>query len=270
MVAGIFFNCVVIISFWRSTQLQNKLCYFMICVLSCFDLAAVAIIHPIVIWYSIVMYLGSHEEFGHAIADLFIMFLHMCSMLALVTLNIERFLALNYPFFHQISVTRRRVLLFLMTVFFLFTLGIALSFNSLVIPVYTLLTAYFSILLLVFLYLTYGILRIAKMKRDPIVPETPNQNDKAAKFRGLSILRNISTCYLAFLCFIAVSVPSVIFCGFCSGRSAPNKNICNGTYEHWVITVVTMNSTFNCLIFFWRNTILRREATKVLKSYWTS
>ena len=49
MVAGIFLNSVVIISLWRSRQLRKKLCYFMILVLSCFDLAVVTIIHPLLI-----------------------------------------------------------------------------------------------------------------------------------------------------------------------------------------------------------------------------
>jgi uncharacterized membrane protein YraQ (UPF0718 family) len=39
MVAGIFLNVVVIISLSRSLQLRNKLCYIMILVLFCFDLA---------------------------------------------------------------------------------------------------------------------------------------------------------------------------------------------------------------------------------------
>ena len=45
MVAGIFLNSVVLVSLWRSSQLRKKLCYFMILVLSCFDLAVVAIMH---------------------------------------------------------------------------------------------------------------------------------------------------------------------------------------------------------------------------------
>ena len=49
MVAGIFLNSVVIISLWRSSQLRKKLCYFMILVLSCFDLAVVTITHPLLI-----------------------------------------------------------------------------------------------------------------------------------------------------------------------------------------------------------------------------
>jgi hypothetical protein len=48
MVAGIFLNSVVIISLWKTSQLRKKdlVCYFMILVLSCFDLAVVTITHP--------------------------------------------------------------------------------------------------------------------------------------------------------------------------------------------------------------------------------
>jgi hypothetical protein len=67
MVAGIFLNSVVIISLWISSQFRKKLCYFMILVLSCFDLAVTV----------------------------------------LFTLNVERFLALMCPFFHQASVTKK-------------------------------------------------------------------------------------------------------------------------------------------------------------------
>jgi hypothetical protein len=34
----------------------------------------------------------------------------------------------------------------------------------------------------------------------------------------------------------------------------------------WSGTVSTANSTLNCLIFFWKNGVLRREDSKVLKT----
>ena len=46
MVAGIFQNSVVVISLWRSTQLLKKLCYYLIFLLSCFDLAVVSLVNP--------------------------------------------------------------------------------------------------------------------------------------------------------------------------------------------------------------------------------
>ena len=51
LVAGFILNSVVIISLWRSSTLINKknLCYFMILILSCSDLAVVAMVHPLLI-----------------------------------------------------------------------------------------------------------------------------------------------------------------------------------------------------------------------------
>jgi hypothetical protein len=34
----------------------------------------------------------------------------------------------------------------------------------------------------------------------------------------------------------------------------------------WTITTSLMNCTFNCLIFYWKNKVLRNEGLKVLKS----
>jgi hypothetical protein len=67
-VAGIFLNSVVIISLWRSSQLRKKLCYFMVLLLSCFDLAIVTITHPFLIVSTILFfpgkksYLREHKE----------------------------------------------------------------------------------------------------------------------------------------------------------------------------------------------------------------
>ena len=47
LVAGIILNSVVIISLRRSSKLRKKLCYFMIFILSRFDLAAVIIVQPV-------------------------------------------------------------------------------------------------------------------------------------------------------------------------------------------------------------------------------
>ena len=36
--------------------------------------------------------------------------------------------------------------------------------------------------------------------------------------------------------------------------------------RYWTSTVANANSTLNCLIFFWKNDVLRKERVKVLKS----
>jgi hypothetical protein len=35
----------------------------------------------------------------------------------------------------------------------------------------------------------------------------------------------------------------------------------------WSNTFISLNSTFNCVIFFWRNSILRREGMKTVNAF---
>ena len=112
MVAGIVLNSVVIISLWRSSQLRKKLCYFMILVLSCVDLAVVVINHPVLILSTIVWSMEIHHKEIKATRLYTSTLLGGFSMFTLLTLNIERSLALTYPFFHQTAVTKRRLVLF--------------------------------------------------------------------------------------------------------------------------------------------------------------
>ena len=101
VVVGMFLNSVVIISLWRSSQLRRKLCYFMILVLSCFDLAVIVVTHPFLIVSAI--YLSPREiNAARETTRIFISFvLYSLSMIALFTLNVERFLAITCSFLVQ-------------------------------------------------------------------------------------------------------------------------------------------------------------------------
>ena len=84
----------------------------MILVLSCFDLVVVTITHPVLILSTISW---SNEDFselrGVLIWSYIYILLESVSMVALLTLNIERFLGLTFPIFHQASVTKKRLLI---------------------------------------------------------------------------------------------------------------------------------------------------------------
>ena len=125
LVAGIFLNSVVIISLWRSRQLRKKLCYFVILLLSCFDLAVVAITHPFLITSTIYYFLEDVTEIREYTRKFLSYILNAFSMFALLILNVERYLALTCPFFHQASITKRR-LLYVQALFIVATIGASL------------------------------------------------------------------------------------------------------------------------------------------------
>ena len=99
MIVGMFLNSVIIISLWRSSRLRKEMCYFMTTVLSCFDLAVVTISHPVLILSTILWSMQMYEEEIDFTRMNTSLVLGRFSMFALLTLNIERFLALTTPFF---------------------------------------------------------------------------------------------------------------------------------------------------------------------------
>ena len=105
--SGICLNSLVILSFWRSAQLQKKLCYFMIMVLSCSDLLVVLTTLPITA--VIALFWLTRKENGYPswidnsshLATSPIVF----SLFALLVMSFDRYLATYQPFLHRTSVT---------------------------------------------------------------------------------------------------------------------------------------------------------------------
>ena len=110
--SGICLNSLVILSFWRSIQLRKKLCYFMIMVLSCYDLLAVLINNPSMALISMSWLTGKldgNARWAHISISSSIIFL-VFSLFALLVMNFDRYLATSYRIFHRTSVTKRRLL----------------------------------------------------------------------------------------------------------------------------------------------------------------
>jgi hypothetical protein len=80
-------------------------------------------------------------------------------------------------------------------------------------------------------------------------------------------LKNISSCLLVVACVAAISIPTFVYIGL-RINSPETKNILNNVNLAglWTITISSTNCTFNCLIFYWKNKVLRTEGLKILKS----
>ena len=268
MVAGTFLNSVVIISLWRSSQLRKKLCYFMILVVSCFDLAVVTIHHSVVTFSTIFWSMKTyHEEIDIAI-EFTCTVLAGFSMFALLTLSIERFLALTFPFFHQNGVTKRRIVLFQA---FWMTIILSLSpllyfYEDTTTNIFK--TVFVLFLLFLFIYLNYKIFIIAKSKRkdDRVTPTSAATASSHQEGKRKINLKKTSTCCLTVGCFFICYFPQIMYSVLLFTETITYDRH-GRLFNLWTTTFVAMNSTFNCLIFFWRNSILRREGMKVAKCF---
>jgi hypothetical protein len=78
-------------------------------------------------------------------------------------------------------------------------------------------------------------------------------------------LKGISSCLLAVACLVVLLIPTFVYVAF--NAITENKQALNRRLAFvWVATIYAMNGTFNSLIFFWKNKVLRIEGIKILKT----
>ncbi len=171
-------------------------------------------------------------------------------------MNFDRYLATYYPIFHRTSVTKGKLLTLIAT---LIVVGITLylmCMNNLIsYPVFLLIC--FTILFPPMLFINYKLFIIARKSR--------RNNQISPEMKKTFSLKNISSCLLAVACFVLLSIPWFVYIGLRT-NSGDSWTLDDAHIAAlWAITIISMNSTFNCLILYWKNKILRIEAMKVIK-----
>ena len=265
MITGILLNSVVIISLRKSSTHRNKLCNYMVLVLSCFDLAVVTITHPVLILSAVCFSHGDYNELREQIRISICMLLDGFSMWSLLMLTIERFLGIIYPIFHRTSVTKKRLLSFLGVLLVLNIVQSTLSFQNFLIPDNILVVVYLPFYLLTLFFLNYKMFVVAKAKSR--INVLSNSTCTKENSKHIFELKKVSTCFLAIMCFFLCSFPGIVISGLCAAQKVSLYDETVLPLSLWFTTIVSINSTFNCLIFFWRNSLLRRHGLKLLKYF---
>ena len=254
---GTILNLVVMFSLWKSSQRREKLCYFMIMVLSFVDLFAVLTNHPVIIALSIFWLFERYD-----ILAWFMICVHVSStflgfsFLTLLVMNLDRYIATTYPLVHRVSVMKRKLMTIIGILCLLQAISIAISVNDFLISSTTILILFLTIYSPPFLFLNYKLYMITRRVR---------KNKAKSPKLGSSIVnvRNISCCLLAVACYLILSIPTYVYYALnVIGKS--NLTVIRLS-ALWAKTIVTMNSTSNCLIFYWKNKLLREEGTRVIK-----
>ena len=256
--SGICLNSLVIISFWRSVQLRTKLCYFMILVLSCCDLLAVLNNSPLTVLTTVLWLTESFDVFPTwvVVGSNLTTFFSWCSLLALLVLSLDRYLATYYSIFHRTSVTKGRLLTLLLTFIALAGSLVMTSVNSWLITPQLADIIFMTVFFPSMLSLNYELFIISRRRCRSI---------SGTIKRGFS-LKSASSCLLAVACFLMVTIPVFLYVTLGKISKGTDKNHRVRLAGWWANTMVAMNATFNSLNFYWKNNILRTEGMKVVKS----
>ena len=259
--SGICLNSLVIVSFWRSVQLRKKLCYFTIMVLSSCDLLAVLTNHPFTALTAMLWLTEKISVYPEWLMVLFLLssrFVRI-SVLALFVMNVDRYLATHYPIFHRTSLTKGKVLtLFIVLVTAEITVA-AMSTKNWVISYDAGLLIFLLFSVFPMLLINYKLLTVARKSRN---------NRISPEMKKSFSLKNISTCLLAVACLLVLSIPSSVYIVLRQTSKETEFTLDDAELTIlWARTIASMNSsTFNCLIFYWKNKALRTEGMKVIKS----
>ena len=259
--SGICLNSLVIVSFWRSVQLRKKLCYFTIMVLSCCDLLAVLSNHSVTALITMLWLTGNlrvHPPWlfiPHILSDL-----SMCySPIALFVMSVDRYLATHYPIYHRTSVTKgKRLTIF--TIFVITELIVtAIAINDSVITYQVANFTFGVIFIPPMLFINYKLFTVARKSRRN--KEIPPEMKKSFS------LKNISSCLFAVACLVLLSITAFVYIGLRLTWKEDEFTLDDAHLAGlWFHTISSMNATFNCLIFYWKNKTLRTEGMKVIKS----
>jgi hypothetical protein len=134
-----------------------------------------------------------------------------------------------------------------------------ISLNDVVMSLPVALVISFAIIFPPIIFLNYKLFKISrlyKMRRD----NTASPKESTSRVNK----KKIHTCLLAVACLVLMYTPTFFFIAFNFAEKWTSENTMVSRF--WSVTVATTNSTFNCLIFFWKDDVLRREAKKVLKT----
>ena len=259
--AGVFLNSKVIIRLWNSPERRKGNCHFMIFMLSCVDLAVVTVAHPTLILLSIASSVEAKTAYR---ISMYFRNLHLMlqglEFGVLLSMNVDRYLAIAYPFFYKASITKRRIFQFIVVIQLIFNLPIIYSMILIhvrmrmqlhtyrtqfkVISIYTVIT--FALLMSVMVFMNYRMFKIAGEKRRAM-------HDSV-------ILKRNSTCLWVIGCFLICTIPLIVYCLLRTCNvSFMQKEYVWKTFKYWQSTIGTMNCTFNCVILFWRDRFLWRR-----------
>jgi multisubunit Na+/H+ antiporter MnhB subunit len=258
---GICLNSLVILSFWRSVQLRKKLCYFMIMVLSCCDLFAVLTNNPSMAFISmswLTEKLDVNAGWPHISLRWTSIFLQF-SLFALLVMNFNRYLATSYPIFHRTSVTKGRLLSLLAILIIVEITVRVMSVNNFVISSHVHMLILCILFIPAMLFINYKLLLVVRKSRK-------NKRISPDMKKTFS-LKNLSSCLLVVACVVVVSIATFVYIGLRINSPDTRYTLNNEKLAAmWTQTIASMNCTVNCLIFYWKNKVLRIEGLKVLKS----
>lgn len=249
-----FLNAVTVVAYWRSSQMKKKTSYFLIMLLSLNDFGVGLLCDSTYSVFLVSQLLGCGNCFLAASSVTLIFSLCGVSFMTLFVLNLERYLGIIYPIFHRTQVTRGRLLVAVVVLWFVCAMEVLAHFIDE--DVGRIIMSFTICLFLLFVMFMYTkIFRISRGATVNLCSSNRNEGQKGF----LRKLKDAKSCLIvvgcSFLCFLPMAVTS----------SLKKNDFVFLVLVPWSTILLLAASTLNSVVFFWRNQVLRNQARKILR-----
>ena len=267
MITAILLNAISVITVLKSSQMKNKLCYFIILVQSVIDLAVGVFAIPLFLVYLV----GGITETMNCFRVLALRTTLLPIGLSSITLSVltmDRYIAVLHPFLYSTRVTKKRILIYVGCGSVLMISIVILSFANKRLAK-NLCT---GLLVIVFIFIVFAYTKIflvvRNLSRERIWPsaEAGTAETMAKKKLLLQEIKQANSCFVVAICFFTLSLllPFLVhYSGVNQDKTAFH------VMKTWMYTLAMCNSSVNSVIFFWTKKMLRREALKMFKHWFT-
>ena len=262
IIPTILLNGVAVITIFKSSQLSSKPCYYIILLQSMVDLTVGVLSIPSFIYYLANSIGGISDCFAASLARRLLFVPLGGSSVVLITMAVERYIAIFYPYTYKTQVTKRRILKYVGATATVELFVISLSFAATrLMHLYTLVKVTFMFILNAYVYIRIYLVvkKLARSQKKPQAATEELNVTKKALF--LQEIRQARSCFIVVICFfVLVFLPPAI----ATLVSSNSNRLQELLTIIWVVSIVITNSSINSVIFFWTKTMLRREAFKLL------
>ena len=258
----VFLNYLAVHALCKSSQLRRKTTLFLVLLLSVNDLAIGIIADPVLLLHFGRELSGAKDCFGSTLKKVILDTLSGISVAIFLVLNGEIYLSIIHPIFHKIKITNRRVLKILFVVVIISILRsylFAFHINKIAAKFFVTIFLVLTLLVLTFIHMKIS-MAVYKRRRVGFQGNVQSSNMSQSK-SFLHGVREAKSCLLVLFCTVICYLPAVI----------EDSMMNNGTFmvvvfNPWRNSSVLSASFLNCIVFFWRNAILRKEAKNIFRS----
>ena len=257
-------NGISIITIRRSSQLRGKVFSFVILLQSVFDLGVGVFGIPFFIFYLLFPFLSTSNCTFTILARRVTRVTCRLSMVTLSGMTLERYIGVLHPYYYEAKFIKKKILIYVCTLglcifsIFVYSLcdgGIKKHFTRGLTILFFVLTVWAYVKI-------YRVIR--KLIRSERRPACESHKKRSIWKRQIRERRKATSCFLAVICFAFFLLPSLL-----SAAAFRSGTLDFVVYQNWSITLLILNSSVNSLIFFWTKTLLRKEASKIIKTFFS-